>query len=627
MNQKAISRKLEATARAFQQLADHTIKKDPIRALVELITNSDDSYKRLEKMGIEQTGKIIIQIKRYRGQAQIKIIDYAEGMSANLMDKAVGMYGSETHGFEGGEGGRSFFGRGLKEAILSMGEGFVYSIQNNFYNESVLTLEKYEREIPKEADQAHKDKLGIYSRGTDITLVVDRPGIKIPQFDTLKRQLELHFALRDILSSSKREIILIEKDQNNNIKNEVKLSYIAPKAELIISKSLILSEYNNVEVNLQVFKASEPLTGRDEGYTRQNGIIICSYGAIHDIGLFKFEGEELAANLFGRFSCTEIDVLLRKNEPIVTDNRDGLDWSHPLNKAIRRFIEQELETYVLLEKKKNQENDKGVETESTKKRFKKAIEKLNFIVEDELKEINQAGLGKEEGKMLPSNGFDFIPNYYHVLVDKKTALTLKIDTSRFKQQRLKIKILVESPNFEIFNNNLEVENLYDDSVITQQVFIVGKQIGDETRIIAELENLHAEAMLHVVAQKNLADDNKKKRKKSKHRGMFRDIKYSPNADPNLRIRYDKLTGIILIATSAPSVKFYLGPNGEGQEKPAAQVMTAELVTQAFCRELAKARIQNGQETPLGEPEEALNVIYERLVTKYAHIIHSILGFH
>jgi hypothetical protein len=160
------------------------------------------------------------------------------------------------------------------------------------------------------------------------------------------------------------------------LKNEVKLTYIPPKAELIISKSLPLAEYNNVEVKLEVFKASEPLSGRDDGYTRQNGIIICSNGAIHDIGLFKFEGEELASNLFGRLTCNEIDVLLRKDEQILNDNRDGLDWSHPLNKAIRKFIEQELETFILLEKKKNQDSDKRIETESTKKRFRRAIEKI-----------------------------------------------------------------------------------------------------------------------------------------------------------------------------------------------------------------------------------------------------------
>lgn len=626
MSEKAVSRQIETTTRALQQLADQTIKKDPVRALIELITNCDDSYKRLERMGIEQTGKIIIQIKRYRGRAQIKITDFAEGMGPELMDKAVGMYGSETHGFEGGQGGRSFFGRGLKEAILSMGEGFVYSIQNNFYNESVLTLDKYEREIPEEATQYHKERLGISTRGTCITLVVDRLGIKIPQFETLKRDLELHYALRDILSSSKREITLIEKDKNDEIKNQVKLSYMSPKSELIISKSTKLSEYNNVEVSLEVNKATESLTGRDEGYTRQNGILVCSNGAIHDISLFKFEGEELAANLFGRITCNEIDFLLRKDEPIITDNRDGLDWSHPLNKAIRKFTEQELETYILLEKKKLQSNEKGLETESTIKRFKKAIEKLNFIAEDELKEVNDAGFGKQAGKMLPPTGFDFTPNYYHILIEKKSTLTLKIDTSKLKKQKLTIKISTDNPNIEVLNNNIEIENLYDDKVITQHVYVVGKQIGDEGKVIAILENLHTEATIHIVAKKEDADDDKKKKKK-RNRGMFRDIKYSATADPNLRVRYDPLTGIILIATTSPSVKIYLGPNGEGQEDSAAKVMTAELVAQAVCRLLAKLRIQSGQETILGEPEEALNVIYERLVKKYAHIIHSILVFH
>jgi hypothetical protein len=174
-----------------------------------------------------------------------------------------------------------------------------------------------------------------------------------------------------------------------------------------------------------------------------------------------------------------------------------------------------------------------------------------------------------------------------------------------------IKLVVENPNFVVINDNIELANPYDDSVLTQRIDIVGKQIGDEARVIAKLEKLQSEAMVHVVARKDLADNSKKKRKKQKHRGMFRDIKYSPTAEPKLRIRYDSLTGIFTIATLAPSVKFYLGPNGEGQEEPVARVMTAELIAQAFCREIAKIRIQKGKDVPLGEPEEALNVIYER----------------
>jgi len=619
-----VSRKLEATARAFRQLSDQTIKKDPVRALVELITNSDDSYKKLERLGMEQGGKISIRFMRFRGIAQLRITDYARGMSSELMDKAVGMYGAETHGFDAGQGGRSFFGRGLKEAILGMGHGFVKSIENNLYHESMLSVDKYEREVPREAVQIFKDELGIQSRGTQITLVIDRQGIKIPQFDTLKRSLEFHYALRDILSSQKREVILLECGKDGEIEKEVKLSYVFPKGNVVIDKRINLPEFENAVVELIVSRSDEDLTGREDGYLRQNGILIASSGAIHDVNLFKFEGDELAENLFGRVTCDYIDTLLRNDEQVIVDSRDGMDWSHPLNKAIRKFAEQELEKYILEERKKNQSEEKNIENASTKKRFKKAIEKINSIANAELKDIvYNEGQGNQSGPMLPPNGFDFIPNYYHIVVGKRSTLTLKISADLLEENKAPIKISADSPYLKLLSDEINIEKEDNgQSVITTHIYVEGKQIGEEGRIVAIMGNLKAEASMHIIAKES---HDRRKRKKKKHRGIFRDIKYSSIADPNERVRYDKSSGLIIIATLAFSVKIYLGPSGEGQDQPESQVMTAELVTQAVCRELAKLRIQSGEEPILGEPEEAFNSVYTKLVSKYAHIIHSILG--
>ncbi len=619
-SEKAVSRELLATARAFQQLADQTIKKDPVRAIVEIITNSDDSYKKLERLGIDHDGVIVIKIKRWKSSGRFKITDHAEGMSAELLDKAVGMYGSETHGFEAGEGGRSFFGRGLKEAILSMGEGFDRSIHNNYYHECFLNIKKYEREKPKEATQSDKGKLGIPSRGVEITLVADRSGIKIPQFECLKRSVEFYYALRDILSSPRRNVFLIEEDNNNQEKNRVRLSYAKPKGKPIINETKVFEDFENATASLEVYSSEEPLTGRAEGYIRQNGILICSSGAIHDITLFRFENDDLANNLFGRLTCDYIDVLLRKGESIISDSRDGLDRSHKFYQKLKEFAENRLEKYISEERKKLQIEEKIIESNKTQKKFKKAISELNKIATSELKEISKFGVGKFDGGMLPPNGFDFVPNYYDILVGKKSTLTLKMNKDLYENNRSKIKITSDTPRIEILTDEIIVDPNVADSVLVEHIYIEGKQIGEEGQISAIAGDLRAKAQIHVVAKREFGPSHPRK----KYRGMFREIKYSSNADPNQRVRYDKETGVILIATMAPSVKLYLGLNGEGQEKPESQALTAELVTQAVCRELAKLRVQSG-EPILGEPEEALNVIYNRLINKYAHIIHKVLG--
>jgi len=56
------SRKLQYADRVALQQADQAIRKDVLRALVEVITNCNDSYSRLEDTGLRVKGEIVIDI-------------------------------------------------------------------------------------------------------------------------------------------------------------------------------------------------------------------------------------------------------------------------------------------------------------------------------------------------------------------------------------------------------------------------------------------------------------------------------------------------------------------------------------------------------------------------------------
>jgi hypothetical protein len=58
------SRKLQYADRVALQQADQAIRKDVLRALVEVITNCNDSYSRLEHTGQRVKGEIVIDIHR-----------------------------------------------------------------------------------------------------------------------------------------------------------------------------------------------------------------------------------------------------------------------------------------------------------------------------------------------------------------------------------------------------------------------------------------------------------------------------------------------------------------------------------------------------------------------------------
>ena len=74
-------------------------------------------------------GRIIIELQRSRrNNSVLRAIDFAEGMDSETMDDALGVYAEDTSGFSSGQPVRGYFGRGIKDSILGLGEGRVSGI-------------------------------------------------------------------------------------------------------------------------------------------------------------------------------------------------------------------------------------------------------------------------------------------------------------------------------------------------------------------------------------------------------------------------------------------------------------------------------------------------------------------
>ena len=102
------------------------------RGLVELITNSDDSYRNLEDEGKRTSGKIRIEIERRKmGQPSTVIVrDKAEGMDRAEMYQKLGALGERTSGFEKGKPRRGLHGRGARD-VAAFGTVHFESIKNS----------------------------------------------------------------------------------------------------------------------------------------------------------------------------------------------------------------------------------------------------------------------------------------------------------------------------------------------------------------------------------------------------------------------------------------------------------------------------------------------------------------
>ena len=623
----AVERKLHIEDRVAEQQARATIKNNPILALVELVTNSDDSYRRLENAGFKADGRIIIElVRRYEGSV-IRVMDYAEGFDESRMDERVGGYGGDTSGFTEKDAGRGYWGRGLKEAMIAMGFGSVESIRDDFLHKCTLEHLNYKRNNPIKITRAIRNNLGVKENGTVVTLKAVNEGIRMPQFETLKHSLEYYYSLRDIMSSGSREVLLIEKDSRNKIKRQEKLSYIFPKGELYIRKSITVPEFKDAKIELEIYRATEPLSGyEDEGPLRENGLLICSKGAILDITLTrKFDGNNYASHIFGHATCDYIDYLLRiKKEPIIRSDRGGIDWTHPFSKALETALSKEVSTFVQEEEKKAKEVEKRLESEKTRKRYEASLPELNKIAREELGKESGEGEGEDEGRpqQLPPNGFDFMPDYAQIVVDKEATLTLKALVPKVVKSGSVAKISSDTKEIIAIDNNFtfdEKDAHPDNGLVIGHIKVIGKQVGAEGIVTAELNGLKAEMLVKVVSRRKTPEPREPKKS-----GLFRNFEFSPIADPNQRVKFERVSSKIVIATRAPSVTTYFGLNGEGQEEGHCQVMLAELVVEAVCREIARKKIESCKEPFLGEASEAMNVVHNRLINKYAEKIHLLL---
>ena len=333
-----ISRPVHVADRALLQLAASVVRGDPVKSIVELITNADDSYRRLGFRNDASYGRIIVTLDV--ASNLLTVLDFAEGIDANRVDECIGTYGSDESGFSEGYAVRGFYGRGLKEAILGLGSGIVRSIKDGVYVECRISEEGvYVRHKERRAVPADNTELGIpYGRnGTRITILMSKCKRSL-NYNWLKYALTNHTSLRDIVQSPQRRLIL------NDGHHSAILTYKPPYGKLLLERRGVQIPGFDAVLDITLYLSPRPLD--QDGYARDGGILIRSKNAIHDATLFKYDSDPYASRIFGEIRCDYIEELMARGELVIGDKRDGLDVHHPFTKSLRRLVEKELERFV-----------------------------------------------------------------------------------------------------------------------------------------------------------------------------------------------------------------------------------------------------------------------------------------
>ena len=610
---------MEYASRFGLQQADQAIKRDLIRALVELITNSDDSYRRMERRGIPVSGRILVEIERRRQGSVVRVTDFAEGMDDNTLDRAVGTYAEETSGFLSGEPVRGYFGRGIKDAILGLGEGTVTGTVDNYQHRAWLGIRNNEPYYDAQTPILLEG--GPIPNSTTVEVRVTRGDVRIPQFENLRIQLFLHFALRDITTNSSRTVILRNLNDTRS-RREFQLRYQLPRGQLQSSDTYDLPDFDT-SCAIDVFRSDVALdTPREQGYTAQAGLLIKGENTIFENTLLKFDGDPNARRLFGTVTCGHLDELLRENEPILLATRDGLDRSHPFIRSLYNLCEQVLEPLVDREAQRSRREQSRAQNDELRNKLNSAVSRFNQIARDELADMDDLDTGDGREISVPESGFGFVPEYADILMARNRTLQLRTLT-RLVPEGSSATISSDNPNVTVVTPVVTLNPRDDFEWVGEaRVTVNGIQVGSEAILTAECEGLVAEAMVRVVARRE--DPDPTDRRPRRRRGLFNEVRFSEERDPRQRVRYDRDSKDVIIAVNHASIRPYIRDvTGTGTDTPQGQVMLAELISEAVCETIARHGIQTGRfAAPVGGEVEAIRVQQLRLQNQYSGLIHE-----
>jgi len=144
-------------------------------------------------------------------------------------------------------------------------------------------------------------------------------------------------------------------------------------------------------------------------------------------------------------------------------------------------------------------------------------------------------------------------------------------------------------------------------------------VGSEATIVAYLGKNRAQANVQVHSKKETLIAPPTRGSSA----LFNDIRFDDRTDPRQRVYYDRVNSSIVIATAAPSVKIYLDDNNRLDTTVQGQVLLAELITEAVCREIAREGVEKGRYLVLeGSEADAIQNHFIRLQNRYAHLIHQ-----
>ncbi len=606
------------------------------KALVELITNCDDSYSRLEGKGLSVAGKITVSYERYLNGAVIIVSDAAEGMTFERVRSVLSYGGAHSLLALGKKGGRGYFGRGMKQAVYGLGYGWIESIYESRYSrydlfhsdEGGYMFDDSDGDRPALKDDYIRMNIPEGSNGTQITIVIDNIKTKIPRFSSMLECISNNIYLRDILNRRKVEMINLNRPKKEN--RGVFLQYKEPKGEILIGPDAeggfnFQGRAYTFTLTLKRAKDTDLVIKGDQ---RTNGLLVISGTAVLDCQFFQFENQLGTEFLFGTVSCDALAEKLIEGYSVISDEREGLNLKDPFVAAFAAAVSKRIVNIVKSEQLRLSYIVDPKISRNMKGRIEQVIQAMNKIAIDDLEILITHDSGSDKyiaNYARRPDALRFSTPFYYRKAFSPFSVTMITDKNQLQEKDI-ITFSYDLPDSIKIHPVLESVALShmqgEDRIIWTAE---GSEIGAKGRITAETGQFSASCDI-VIAENASGKGYGNPSPKSAGPGfvynyvdMFKGYELRNLEGTAERAVYSPEERLIIINTEAPTVRLYV--NGQGHFKEGARFLLAELlldvITDEFARHFVDRTEKKGQ---AGAYRQAKN----ELIRRYGVVIHSIL---
>ena len=526
---------VEIAGRKTRRDAEKILSKDLNKYIAEILSNSDDSYKRLEKKNIlsdNDISPIYIEIDKYK--KQVTIVDCAEGMDHEDMDKNFRTYGADTSG--GGEikNVRGLFGQGASDVLFNSSlhgkEAIIYSIKNDqLYTCDFLWLEDKKAIEISTSEEKNKDlisKLNIFSKTkrdqnskssqNTLNLQIFREKYKIPHNGTivkfglpdgvlipndLEKSIETFYMFRFIFNNPKRNIVLkVINEKSSRIHNlKYEFPTIADKDKLIEQKIEFSFDDKSVDGELLLFYM-DPMEKINYGDLKV--LVFDDENNIYDNTFFKFGSSYPGADkLSGLLKLNGTSKIIREYlnsyhaEEILTDTRDGLSDKHNFYKKLTETINPLIQK--ALDDINSTQSNKSINLD-TNKEWNDAFKEINKYFKEELEE--NIG-GPNTGLDAPTEGLRFARPQISISAGKTYGVQLLVNTSVIPIGSVIELSYGNEPNIVLGTNNFNVteNDVVHGNLAIKSLSIIGVESTENAiEIVAKCGSTQAKIFVNVI---------------------------------------------------------------------------------------------------------------------------------